>query len=268
MTLNKIEPHMLTFEPALKTEIVAFNTGLAGTVKLNGTGQVTYGNLAQDAREQMTGGNTAVVGVDAVGTVNIVNKSVTQAKAGFKYLTGVIKQGTLNIDTVAHTITATGNAGVYVEGMNKYYIYATTQTIPVPSTTGLFAIYFNYVTKLYEAYTNSQALIGPQDLVFITTWPQIKVYRFSTRWGFVGKRVMVASGMSFLIAGAWRCKTWLCERFKYPHISNDIICLCTAIKKREYTLDENERIRIQYNDVAQEVFDALSDSAMVHWQLP
>lgn len=52
----------------------------SGKVDKGGLGQVTYAMLAQDAREAMTGGNTAVVGVDSVGTVNIADGAVTGAK--------------------------------------------------------------------------------------------------------------------------------------------------------------------------------------------
>src|SRR5690606_25949902 len=43
----------------------------SGKIDKNGSGQVKYANLSQDVREQMTGGNTAVVGVDAVLEENI-----------------------------------------------------------------------------------------------------------------------------------------------------------------------------------------------------
>lgn len=46
----------------------------------NGSGQVTWANMSQDARLNISGDKTAVVGVDSVGTDNIVNNSVTLPK--------------------------------------------------------------------------------------------------------------------------------------------------------------------------------------------
>lgn len=62
----------------LGTELV--KTMASTKVDKGGLGQVTYAMLAQDARLAMTGGNTPVVGTDAVSTVNIVDKAVTEAK--------------------------------------------------------------------------------------------------------------------------------------------------------------------------------------------
>ena len=51
-----------------------------GKVDKNGAGQVSWSMLAQDAREQISGSKTAVVGVNAVSTANLVDKSVTNTK--------------------------------------------------------------------------------------------------------------------------------------------------------------------------------------------
>lgn len=48
-----------------------------GKVDKSGQMQVNWANIAQDARENITGGTTAVVGVDSVGTTNIIDNSVT-----------------------------------------------------------------------------------------------------------------------------------------------------------------------------------------------
>lgn len=46
----------------------------------NSNESITYAMLAQDVKEQMTGGNTAVVGTNSVNTTNIVDGSITQSK--------------------------------------------------------------------------------------------------------------------------------------------------------------------------------------------
>lgn len=59
------------------TEVTA---QLAQTVRVDGSGQVTYANLSQEVREQFTGGNTAIVGKDAVITETITDNAVTGDK--------------------------------------------------------------------------------------------------------------------------------------------------------------------------------------------
>lgn len=49
-------------------------------VDKNGSGQITWANLSQDAREQISGNKVAVVGKNSVSTTNIVDKSVTNEK--------------------------------------------------------------------------------------------------------------------------------------------------------------------------------------------
>ncbi|WP_419893286.1 WD40/YVTN/BNR-like repeat-containing protein [Oceanobacillus kimchii] len=52
-------------------------------VDKDGSGQIKYANLAQDVREQFTGGNTAIVGDDSIITSNITDKAVTFEKTEF-----------------------------------------------------------------------------------------------------------------------------------------------------------------------------------------
>lgn len=52
----------------------------ANKVDKGGAGQVTWSMLAQDARTQISGSKTAVVGANSVSTDNIVNKSITNQK--------------------------------------------------------------------------------------------------------------------------------------------------------------------------------------------
>gem|GEM_PF-3168079 len=56
---------------------------ISDKVDKSGAGQVRWANIAQDAREQISGGKTAVVGTDSVLTESIVDGVVTQSKLGF-----------------------------------------------------------------------------------------------------------------------------------------------------------------------------------------
>ena len=53
---------------------------LDGKINSNGVGEVTWANLAQDARENISGNKVAVVGENSVGTVNVIDASITSAK--------------------------------------------------------------------------------------------------------------------------------------------------------------------------------------------
>lgn len=52
-------------------------------VDKNGSGQITWAMAAQDFREQITGGNTAVVGVNGVIEETITDKATTERKTSF-----------------------------------------------------------------------------------------------------------------------------------------------------------------------------------------
>lgn len=94
----------------------------------NGTGQVSYANLAQDAREQITGGNTAVVGVDAVINVNLANKAVSPEKTTFM----VPRKNLINKDAVSVGQYVQWSTGLLANNTS----YSTTEMIRVsPSET-------------------------------------------------------------------------------------------------------------------------------------
>lgn len=66
-------------------------------VDKNGVGQVNWGMLAQDAREQISGGKTAVVGKDGVTTENIVDGAVTVDKMVSTGKTGIVSFSNTNL---------------------------------------------------------------------------------------------------------------------------------------------------------------------------
>ncbi|MGG5333734.1 SGNH/GDSL hydrolase family protein [Enterococcus sp. AZ163] len=82
-------------------------------VDKNGVGQVGWGMLDQEARENISGGKTAVVGPKSVLTESIVDGVVTRQKTAFptKIATQTIL-GTVNIDTVNFKVTCTSNTAV------------------------------------------------------------------------------------------------------------------------------------------------------------
>lgn len=60
-----------------------FDAQLAQKIDKNGNEQVTWGMLDQSTKENITGGNTAVVGVDSVNTSNVVRGAITPGKTNF-----------------------------------------------------------------------------------------------------------------------------------------------------------------------------------------
>lgn len=91
----------------LKANQTDVNNGLASKVDKGGNEQITWAMAAQDFKEKITGGNTAVVGKNAVNTTNLVDKASTYAKRtvlGNIASVNCLKKPA-NYDTVAGTLT-------------------------------------------------------------------------------------------------------------------------------------------------------------------
>ncbi|NLZ94264.1 MAG: hypothetical protein GX921_00365 [Bacteroidales bacterium] len=93
-----------------KANVNDVNSQLSDKVDKGGNEQVTWGMLDQSTKENITGGNTPVVGVDSVNTTNIVNGAVSSKK-----LETNLKKSTLNMvslfkdsDIEIGTISGTG----------------------------------------------------------------------------------------------------------------------------------------------------------------
>lgn len=87
-------------EKLLEQYQIEVNSKLNLKVDKGGVEQVSWGMLAQNVKENITGGNTAVVGVDSVSTLNIVDKSVTNEKLSDNYTySGLQIQPDLNMLT-------------------------------------------------------------------------------------------------------------------------------------------------------------------------
>ena len=123
-----------SFQPLLDTTFSQYfnymksytDNALDGKVDKNGTGQVTYNNLSQSVKEMFTGGNTPVVGINSVGTDNIIDDTVSYQKlndngkngvAGFnqKKIIGLNwEQGTRHVDSEG-ALTPSNNTIVTTE---------------------------------------------------------------------------------------------------------------------------------------------------------
>jgi lysophospholipase L1-like esterase len=129
-------------------------------VDKNSSGQVTYGMLAQDVRTQFTGGNTAIVGVDAVGTENLSDGAVAPEKTSFFD----ISPNLFNIDTIIPLSYVDESTGAILSHTSYY----ATDFIPVSSGLQYTRTYAN--AKSYAFYNVSKTFIsaGSSSLSTIT----------------------------------------------------------------------------------------------------
>src|SRR5690606_12263644 len=74
----------------VNNELNVLQSNIDNKVDKNGNEQITWAMAAQDFREQITGGNTAVVGIDSVNTSNLVDGSVTSKKRTFIGEVGIL----------------------------------------------------------------------------------------------------------------------------------------------------------------------------------
>jgi lysophospholipase L1-like esterase len=133
-------------------------------VDKNGTGQIKWANLAQDAREQISGGKVAVVGNDAVATSNIVDGAVTDTKLDERMGFGLVIAGRLLIDATNHQVELSAGSWFQV-GKRKSNI-KDALTAPLPST-GLsqYVIYNDQKHSLYVKTLNDIDNIGNRETI-------------------------------------------------------------------------------------------------------
>ncbi len=155
-----------------------------GKVDKNGTGQIKWANLAQDAREQISGGKVAVVGNNAVATSNIVDGAVTDTKLDERMGFGLMIAGRLLIDATNHQVEL--SAGSWFQVGKRKTNAKDALTAPLPST-GLsqYVIYNDQTQSLYVktlididnignretilAILFNGALVHPQSSPFVKT---------------------------------------------------------------------------------------------------
>lgn len=134
-------------------------------VDKNGSGQVTWSMLAQDARTQISGSKTAVVGENSVSTTNIVNGSVTDTKLDERMGFGLIIAGRLLIDSTNSQITL--SAGSWFQVGKRNAKIDTTLTSPLPSyeTVAQYIIYNDESHQLYTRNLNEIKSIGNRETI-------------------------------------------------------------------------------------------------------
>ena len=133
-------------------------------VDKNGSGQVTWGMLAQDAREQITGGKVAVVGNNAVSTPNIVDGAVTDQKLDERMGFGLMIAGRLLIDATNSRVELS-NGSWFQVGKRKAKIDKTL-TSPLPSSdTSQYVVYNDETQLLYVKTLNDIQNIGNRETI-------------------------------------------------------------------------------------------------------
>lgn len=133
-------------------------------VDKNGTGQIKWANLAQDAREQISGGKVAVVGNNAVATSNIVDGAVTDTKLDERMGFGLMIAGRLLIDATNHQVEL--SAGSWFQVGKRKANVKDAVTAPLPST-GLsqYVIYNDQTHSLYVKTLNDIDNIGNRETI-------------------------------------------------------------------------------------------------------
>lgn len=133
-------------------------------VDKNGAAQVTWANLAQDAREQISGGKVAVVGNNAVATSNIVDGAVTDTKLDERMGFGLMIAGRLLIDATNHQVEL--SAGSWFQVGKRKANAKDALTAPLPST-GLsqYVIYNDQTHSLYVKTLNDIDNIGNRETI-------------------------------------------------------------------------------------------------------
>lgn len=172
-----------------------------GKVDKGGTGQVTWSMLAQDARENITSGKTAVVGANSVSTANIVNGSVTDVKLDERMGFGVVLSGRLLIDSINSKITM--DAGTYYQvGKRKN---APSQKIEISfaknNGTAQYIVY-NDEQNTLRVYTLSNITqITNRDTILAITYADTLIYPQYSR--FIETKGLAIGERTHFINGSW-----------------------------------------------------------------
>lgn len=133
-------------------------------VDKNGTAQVTWAMLAQDAREQIAGTKVAVVGNNAVSSANIVNGSVTDAKLDERMGFGLMLAGRLTIDAKNSTVTLASGSWFQV-GKRKANVNESLSA-PLPKeTVSQYVIYNDKTHELYVRNLGNISNIGNRETI-------------------------------------------------------------------------------------------------------
>ncbi len=152
-------------------------------VDKNGAGQVTWAMAAQDFREQITGGNTAVVGVDSVAEVNIVDHSVTPRKISVKK------------DTLATELFEFEIGGINMnDGSNQNKDYRIRSSVPVLIAKGTiiksFAHNDSFASLVIYSSDNISDYVGKANFLPDGTYRPVKDEYVRLFFGFYDNRTL------------------------------------------------------------------------------
>ena len=141
--LNDLTAQLQQTEQELSAQLADINSG---KVDKNGSGQVPWANIAQDAREQIIGTTPpAVVGVDSVLEVNITDNAVTPRKIShLKASRNLTNPSELQVGKVLSDS---------IKGVNSNTEYNTTGNIPVVEGQTYYINSFRRIQRLTSVET-------------------------------------------------------------------------------------------------------------------
>ena len=168
--------------PELEENIQELGSQLDKTVRKGEGGSVTWAMASQDFRENVTGGNTAVVGKDSVLKENIVDGEVIKSKASFykktrnlfdkeKAIYGKYVSSTTG-ELTTPSVEGTFYASDYVEVINgsKYNYRAKDNSYT------LYAFYNNDKQFINGGNSNGTDIISPVDgFIRVSVWKNVDV---------------------------------------------------------------------------------------------
>lgn len=144
-------------------------------VDKNGTAQVTWSMLAQDAREHISGNKVAVVGNNAVSSANIVNGSVTDAKLDERMGFGLMLAGRLTIDAKNSTVTLASGSWFQV-GKRKASVNENLSASLPKETVSQYVIYNDETHELYVRNLRNLSNIGNRETILAILYNGVLVH--------------------------------------------------------------------------------------------
>ncbi|HEV6661956.1 TPA: SGNH/GDSL hydrolase family protein [Streptococcus pneumoniae] len=144
-------------------------------VDKNGTAQVTWSMLAQDAREHISGNKVAVVGNNAVSSANIVNGSVTDAKLDERMGFGLMLAGRLTIDAKNSTVTLASGSWFQV-GKRKASVNENLSASLPKETVSQYVIYNDKTHELYVRNLRNISNIGNRETILAILYNGVLVH--------------------------------------------------------------------------------------------
>lgn len=144
-------------------------------VDKNGTAQVIWSMLAQDAREHISGNKVAVVGNNAVSSANIVNGSVTDAKLDERMGFGLMLAGRLTIDAKNSTVTLASGSWFQV-GKRKASVNENLSASLPKETVSQYVIYNDETHELYVRNLRNISNIGNRETILAILYNGVLVH--------------------------------------------------------------------------------------------